>query len=269
VACVYAAALLFLISQETRLVFEHGRPLGPLRPTGAFEQVALARADGAGQFAWIMRHPDADAPWVLYLHGNSATVASRANILRYERLRALGANVLAPEYRGFGGLEGVPSEQSVTQDAREGYAYLRDELGVPPSRLIVFGWSLGSAVAVNVASEVPAAAVILEGAPASLVAIGERRYPWIPIRLVMRNPFESIVKVRRISAPILFLHSAEDTIIPIEEGRRLFDAAREPKTFVEVRGGHIGSAEVDEQRFFSAIRQFLAGQRLLPAPSVL
>src|SRR5688572_28698513 len=255
-ACVYAAALVFLISQETRLVFEHGRPLGSLRPAAPFEQVDLAASDDERQFAWIMRHADTEAPWVLYLHGNSATVASRTNILRYERLRALGVHVLAPEYQGFGGLDGEPSEASVTRDARRGYDYLRRQLGVPESRLIVFGWSLGSAVAVNVASEVPAAAVILEGAPASLVAIGERQYPWMPIRLIMRNPFESILKVRRIDAPMLFLHSPEDQIIPIEEGRRLFAAARDPKTFVEVRGGHINPAEVDPDVFFGAIHRF-------------
>jgi pimeloyl-ACP methyl ester carboxylesterase len=123
-----------------------------------------------------------------------------------------------------------------------------------------------SAVAVNVASEVPAATVILEGAPASLVAIGERRYPWIPIRRVMRNPFESILKVPRIEAPILFLHSPEDGIIPIEDGRRLFEAARGPKTFVEVRGGHINPAEVDPDVYFGAVREFLVRDRLLPAP---
>ena len=267
-ACVYAAALLFLLSHETRLVFEHGQPLGPLRPAPPFEQVDLPAAGGDRQFGWIMRHGGGNAPWLLYLHGNSATVASRANIVRYERLRALGLNILAPEYRGFGGLAGEPSERSVTEDARRGYDYLRGPLRVPPSRLVVFGWSLGSAVAVNLAADVPAAAVILEGAPASVVAIGERQYPWVPVRLVMRNPFESILKIGRIDAPLLFLHSPDDEVIPIEEGRRLFAAAREPKRFVEVGGGHIRPAEVDAAGYFGAIRAFLTEQRVLPAPRV-
>src|SRR5918993_2966620 len=97
-ACVYAAAVLFLISQETRLVFEPGRPLGALRPAVPFEQVDLPRPDGDRQFAWIMRHPDPEAPWILYLHGNRANVASRVNIARYEGLRSVGVNVVAPEY---------------------------------------------------------------------------------------------------------------------------------------------------------------------------
>lgn len=264
-ALVYGGAVLYLISQETRLVFAAGRALAQGRPHDPFEQVDIPRNGGQRQFAFVMRHAAADAraPWVLFLHGNAATVASRSNILRYERLRSLGLHVFAPEYQGFGGLAGTPTEASVTDDARRGYDYLRDVIGASPQRIVVYGWSLGSAVAVNVVSEVPAAALILEGAPASLVAIGERRYPWMPIRRIMRNPFESIDKVRRINAPMLFIHSPDDTVIPIEEGRRLFAAAREPKTFVEVRGGHVEPAAVDGDRMFAAVTTFLRANALL------
>lgn len=261
----YTAAVAYLMSQETRLVFAAGRPLAETRPSGAFEQVDIARNDGLRQFGWVLRHPErADsAPWLLFIHGNRATIASRVNILRYEQLRALGLNVFAPEYRGFGGLDGVPTEATVSADARHGYEYLGKQLGVPPERIVIYGWSLGSAVAVNVASEVKCAALILEGAPASLVAIGERQYPWMPIRLVMRNPFESIVKIRQIDAPILFLHSPSDEVIPIEEGRRLYDAARDPKRFVEIAGGHIRPAEQDATKMFGAVREFLQQTGLL------
>ena len=259
VAMLYAGAVGYLASQETRLVFAHGRPLGPGRPAAPFEQVDVPRADAAQQFAWSMPQADGagEKPWLLYLHGNSATVASRTNLLRYEGFRALGVNVLAPEYRGYGGLTGTPSEGGLTEDARAGYGYLRNVLRVPPERIVIFGWSLGSAVAVSLASEVPSAGVILEGAPASLVAIGERDYPWMPVRWVMRNPFESILRVDRIAVPMLFLHSPEDRIIPIDEGRRLFAAARAPKAFVEVRGGHIDAADVDKTTYFEAVSQFL------------
>lgn len=258
-ALVYAAAVAYLVSQETRLVFDAGRPLAETRPSGPYEHVDLPRRDGLRQFGWKLPAAGThdSAPWLLFLHGNRATIASRVNILRYEQLRALGLNVFAPEYRGFGGLDGVPTEATVSTDARHGYDYLRTHLGVPAGRIVIYGWSLGSAVAVNLASEVPSAAVILEGAPASLVAIGERQYPWMPIRLVMRNPFESILKIKRISAPLLFLHSPDDTMIPIEEGRRLFDAAPEPKQFVEVAGGHVRPAEQDGARMFGAVRGFL------------
>ena len=259
---LYGGAVLYLMTQETRLVFQAGRPLSEARPTFGYSQVDIPRADGARQFAWIMGHPEARS-WVLFLHGNSATIASRVNIARYRELRALGLNVMAPEYRGFAGLDGSPSEASVTADARAAFDYLTNTRNVSPAHIIIYGWSLGSAVAVNLAANVQEAAVVLEGAPASLVAIGAREYPIFPVRLIMRNPFESIRKVDRINSPQLFLHSPEDTIIPIPEGRRLFEAARPPKRFVEVRGGHLNANDLDREKFFGAIRAFLDEYGLL------
>jgi fermentation-respiration switch protein FrsA (DUF1100 family) len=261
----YAGGIVWLVSQETRMVFEAGRALGDLRPAAPFEEVAIDRTEGPRQRVWILRTAgDSGArPWLLYLHGNASNVATRLNILHCERLRALGLNVIAPEYRGFGGMPGVPTEAGLNRDARSAYDYLRGPLHADPRRLIIYGWSLGSAVAVDLTSQVDEAAVILEGAPASLVAIGARRYPYFPIRLLIRNPFESIRKIGRIGAPVLFLHSPEDAIIPFEEGRRLFDAAPSPKQFVEVSGGHVYASEKDPG-FFPAIRSFLQIQRLLP-----
>jgi uncharacterized protein len=261
----YGAAMVWLVTQETRLVFEAGRPLGDLRPAAPFEDVSLDRPGEPRQRLWIMRTAvdSGTRPWVLYLHGNAANLATRLNILHCEKLRALGLNVMAPEYRGFGGMDGVPTEPDINRDARSGYDYLRRELRADPRRLIVYGWSLGSAVAVDLTSRVDEGAVILEGAPASLVAIGARRYPYFPIRMLIRNPFESIAKIDRIGAPVLFLHSREDAVIPFDEGRRLFDAAPSPKQFVEVSGGHVYASEKDPG-FFPAIRSFLHARQLLP-----
>ena len=205
----------------------------------------------------------ASRPWVLYLHGNDSNVATRLNILHCEKLRALGLNVVAAEYRGFGGMDGVPTEAGLDSDARSAYDYLQQQLHADPQRIVIYGWSLGSAVAVDLASHVDEAVLILEGAPASLVAIGARRYPYFPIRLLIRNPFESIKKIDRIGSPVLFLHSPEDAVIPFEEGRKLFDAAPSPKQFVEVSGGHVYASEKDP-RFFPTVRAFLQAQRLLP-----
>jgi pimeloyl-ACP methyl ester carboxylesterase len=118
-------------------------------------------------------------------------------------------------------------------------------------------------VAVSLASDAEEAAVILEGAPASIVDIGAQRYPFFPIRWLIRNPFESIARIARVGSPLLFLHSPEDTVIPIAEGRRLFEAAPPPKQFVEVTGGHVYASERDP-RFFSAVAGFLRANRLLP-----
>lgn len=261
----YLAAIGWLMLNETRLIFDAGRDLGPARPAAPFALVELPRNDGARQIAFSLsaRAHAGDAPWLLFLHGNASTIGSRFNVAHCEQLRALGVNVLAPEYRGFAGLPGTPSEAAVTDDARAAFDYLRTGLHVPPGRIVVYGWSLGSAVAVNLAAEVDEAAVILEGAPSSIASVGAQRYPMFPIRMIIRNPFDSILRIGRIGSPVLFLHSPEDDIVPIAEGRRLFDAARPPRTFVEVAGGHVYASQHDAARFSSAIREFLVSQHLL------
>ena len=215
------------------------------------------RAQETGENGQGTREKGDEDLWVLYLHGNASTIASRMNVAHYRRLHALGVNLLAPEYRGYHGLPGVPSEASVGEDARAAYAYLRTQERVPADRLVIFGWSLGAAIAVDLASEVEVRAVILEGAPASIVDIGQDRYPYFPIRLIIRNPFHAIRKVARIRAPLLFLHSREDDIVPFAQGRRLYEAAPSPKKFVEVRGGHIESSETDHEVFYGAVKEAL------------
>jgi len=264
----YLGAIVWLIVNETRLVFRADVPFDARRPALPYEDVEEHAMEGGGPpsgRAWIMPAPSGSdsGTWVIYLHGNDANLASRMNVLHYERLRALGVNVLAPEYRGFGGLPGVPTEPGLAQDAAHWYEYLRTSRHVAPEHIVIYGWSLGSAVAVTLASHVDEAAVILEGAPASIVAIGQQRYPIFPVRMLIHSPFESIQRVGAIHAPKLFLHSPEDAVVPIAEGRRLFDAAVAPKQFVEVEGGHVYASEKDPG-FFPAIRSFLQAQRLLP-----
>lgn len=268
----YGGALVHLMLQETELIFRTAAARADTLPPFPYTKVDLPRTDGAGQFGWRMPADTAARPqtpltdfWVLYLHGNASTVASRMNVKHFTRLRELGLNVLAPEYHGYNGLPGVPSEASVAADARAGYDYLRTNEHVPAERLVIFGWSLGAAIAVDLAARVEARAVILEGAPASIVDIGQSRYPMFPVRLIIRNPFRAIESVGGIRAPLLFLHSPEDTVIPFESGRQLFAAAPAPKTFVEVRGGHVEASEIDRDVFYGAIARFLS--LATPAPS--
>lgn len=254
----YAAAVMWLIGQEARLVFQAGSTLATGRPPFAYEQIELRRDDGAAQFAWVMPAEDPAGPvWVLYLHGNATSVASQVNIAHYRLLHNAGLNVLAPEYRGFAGLAGSPTEASLQADARAAYDYLRHTRRVPPHAIVLYGWSLGSAVAVDLASRLPPAAIILEGAPASLIDLTGRRYPFFPLRLFMRSSFDSIRKIGQIPAPVLFLHGKTDEVIPVSEGRRLYDAARGAKTFVEIEGGHWSAIERSAPAFDGAIRSFL------------
>lgn len=254
----YAGVAFWLIREETRLVFRAGSTLATGRPSFAFEAVDIPRPDASRQFGWVMRAGESDQGlWVLYLHGNATSVAAQVNISRYRLLRGVGLNVFAAEYQGFGGLDGVPTEETLRADARAAYDYLRYTRRIPPHRIMIYGWSLGSAVAVDMASSLPPAAIILEGAPASLVDLTTRRYPFIPLRLFMRSSFDSIRTIDRIPAPILFLHSVNDEVIPIAEGRRLFEAARGAKTFSELRGGHLQASDVSAESMAQAISTFV------------
>jgi dipeptidyl aminopeptidase/acylaminoacyl peptidase len=220
----YAAAVMWLVGRETQLVFQAGSTLATGRPPFPYEQVDLPRADGVQQFAWVMRTGDSDTgPWVLYLHGNASSVASQVNIAHYQVLRNAGLNVLAPEYRGFGGVPGSPTEADLQADARAAYDYLRDTRRVPPQ----------------------------------LVDLAGRRYPFFPLRLFMRSSFDSIRKIGTVPAPILFVHSLDDEVIPISEGRRLHQEARGATMFVELKGGHTGAIDQSAAILEQAIRTFL------------
>jgi fermentation-respiration switch protein FrsA (DUF1100 family) len=261
VAVLYGGAVGYLMLQETRLIFRTDVAHNDMRPSFLYDRVDIPRQDNLPQFGWRMAVDTGDDAganlWVLFLHGNASTIASRMNVNHYARLRALGVNVFAPEYRGYNGLDGVPSEAAVAADARAAYDYLRQREAVPPERLVIYGWSLGAAIAVRLASSVDVRGVILEGAPASVVDIGQSQYPMFPVRWIIRNPFNAIDQVARIRAPLLFLHSPEDAVIPFAQGRRLFEAASPPKTFVAVRGGHIEASEIDREAFYGAIASFL------------
>jgi uncharacterized protein len=262
----YSAGVIWVLREETRIVFQAVQTLGDDRPPFAYEQIDLPRTDGLRQFAWAMpRDGSAGGPWVLYLHGNPSTLASHVNIAHYRLLRDLGLNVLAPEYRGFGGLDGVPSEAGLLTDATAAYEYLRHTRRIAASDIIVYGWSLGSAVAIDLSVVTQPRLLILEGAPASIADINRQRYPLFGVRWLLRNPFLSIDKVDRISSPILFFHSPGDEAIPLREGRRLYEAAQGDKEFVEIRGGHVNAIDVDAARFTESIQAFLSRHGVLAA----
>jgi hypothetical protein len=172
-------------------------------------------------------------------------------------MRDIGANLLAFDYRGFGRSSGSPEERGLYDDASASYEYLRRTLGVAADHIVIFGHSLGSGVAIELATRVPAAALIVEGAYASVVRMGQLRYPWLPVGMISTQRFPSIDRMASLRLPKLFLHSPEDAVIPYSEGRRLFDAALPPKRFVDVRGGHENAYRVDKSVYYGAIASLI------------
>ena len=160
---------------------------------------------------------DAAAPVYLYLHGNGANLMARAARLR--RLTQTGAGLLAVSWRGYGGSSGQPGEAGWMSDARTAYAALAQR--VAPARIVIFGESLGSTVAVMLAAEVPAAALVLDSSFASALDVAQAHYGWLPLRWLMSDPFRADLAAPRVKVPVLQVHCADDPVTPVASARRL------------------------------------------------
>ena len=226
----YAAFVGLLYASQRRLIYHPDRPqgsrpqLGPLADFGV-HTVSLATADGLDLMSWY-RPPSAGAPVILYCHGNGGHVGCRAD--RLLRFAEAGYGVLFLEYRGYGGNPGRPSEAGLYADAAAALAFL-DAAGVPPERVVLYGESLGCAVAGRLAAQCRPAALVLECPFTSLVEIGRRRFPLIPVRLLLRDRFDLEAIIGKVRAPVLILHGECDGIVPVACGRALLAAVAEPK----------------------------------------
>jgi uncharacterized protein len=261
-AAAYGSILVWFRLNEDRLVFQPQR--GKLHAPPAelaldSRDVPLRTADSVDLVARLISPPAAIPPsqagWILYFHGSSTNVASVGYNEAWAKFRNMGLGVLAVDYRGYGESGGRPSETGLYRDADAAHAYLTTRLQVPPARVIIYGFSLGSAVAIDLATRAPAAGLIVEGAFLSVPARGGELYPFLPASLLARNRFASVDKITRVSMPKLFVHARDDTDIPIGHGRRLFQLAREPKWFQDVAGGHATAHKIDPA-FFTAVARF-------------
>jgi uncharacterized protein len=260
----YLGLLVLLRFNESRLVYFPGAERRLIPPPAELQlpvqRAALRTEDGVTLASWVMpADPNSTGYWLLICHGNAGNLSEFGRPAHYAGLRALGLNLLAFDYRGYGESEGAPSEAGLYKDADAAYRYLREELGVAPGKIVIFGHSLGSAVAVDLASRVPASGLILEGALTSVLQRGQELYPYIPVRWIGRSRYASIDKISRVRVPKLFLHARADDVIPLAHGRRLFEAAPEPKTFVELNGGHGDAFELDSATYFGSVSRFLSG----------
>ncbi len=262
---VYLGALGYLKLTETEHVFhpseaafESGRINTPPESLHV-ERVTFPAADGAQLVGWIIPSagPDTTGMWVLISHGNAGNITLGKRLDYYARLRATGVGIFAYDYRGFGESEKRPiGEAGLYSDAQGAYDFLRKTRGVPASRIVIFGHSLGSGVAVELATHADAAGLVVEGAYTGVDLVAKERYPYFPVRAIMSNHFDSIDRIDHVSMPKLFLHARDDAIIPFDEGRALFAKASEPKEFVELHGGHEDSYRLDP-RYLESFAAFV------------
>lgn len=216
----------------------------------ALEVVA---ADGTRLHGWIVRGMAVPAPAVLYFGGNAEEVSWTLADARWPR----EWTIAAVNYRGYGSSEGTPGERELTADALALYDALAQREDIDRRRIVVFGRSLGTAIAVHLAVERPVAGAVLVSPYDSLTAIGKEHYPWLPVSLMLRHRFEALPDAKRNTMPLLCIVSESDPIIPRERSRALFDAWAGPKTWQVVPladHNSLGASAV----FWTAIAHFLA-----------
>jgi fermentation-respiration switch protein FrsA (DUF1100 family) len=211
--------------------------------------------DGTKLHAWFVQAKD-PIGILLNFHGNGGNLAHRSEKIR--RLRNAGLSTFIIDYRGYGRSEGSATENGVYQDARTAYDYLLSLPGIDSSTIIiVHGTSLGGAVAVDLAVNRPVKAMILESTFSSAADVASVAYPFLPARLLMRTRLDSESKLPSIQIPLLFIHGSDDSIIPLRLGQKLFDAAREPKTFHVIPGAdHNDVFLVGGESYTTLIRDF-------------
>ncbi|MFV2072764.1 MAG: alpha/beta hydrolase [Thermoanaerobaculales bacterium] len=225
------------------------------------EDCYFSAEDGPRLNAWWCRLSPAEdrgdeSMVLLFFHGNAGNLSHRAELVL--RLAALPAEVLIVDYRGYGRSEGRPSEAGLYRDARAAWRYLVEERGLSEDRIVIFGKSLGGAVAVDLATRVKAAGLIVESSFTSVPDMAGRHFPFVP-RFLIRTRMDSLTKIGTIDSPKLFIHSRSDEIVPYALGRRLFEAAPEPKRFYEVVGaGHNEISLVGGEAYFAVLGEFFA-----------
>ncbi|MBU0714492.1 MAG: alpha/beta hydrolase [Verrucomicrobia bacterium] len=259
VAAVYVGLCILLFFRQSHMVYF---PLVPVmqKPSDvglAYESVALMTADDTRLAGWYVPCEGARGT-VLMCHGNGGNIGDRLHPISL--FHGLGLNVLVFDYRGYGESTGKPSEEGTYQDARAAWQYLTEKRNTPPDKIVVFGRSLGGAVAAGLVERITPAALILEATFTSIPDMGARLYPWLPIRLLSRYRYNTLARLEQIHCPVLIAHSRDDEMIPFEQGQRLFAAAHEPKTFFELTGDHNEGEALTSPAYCQALDAFLTGQ---------
>ncbi len=200
-----------------------------------FESVSFETVDGVKLSGWFVPS-ESSRGVILFCHGNAGNISHRLESIQI--FHRLGLDIFIFDYRGYGQSEGKPTEHGTYKDAEAAWQYLIEERQVKPNEIIVFGRSLGGAVASWLAQNHTPRALIIESTFTSLADIAAKLYPYLPVRLLLRFEYNTAEHLGRVNYPVLIVHSRDDEIMPFSHGRQLFEMANEPKEFLEITGTH-------------------------------
>lgn len=258
-AAVYLGLALYLYVFQARYVYFPELPSRQVEATPAdiglaFDAVTLRTADGEALAGWFIATSAARGT-LLYLHGNGGNIGHRLD--QIEVFHRLGLNVFIIDYRGYGASSGRPSEEGTYQDALAAWNWLTQEKRLAPERIVVFGESLGGAIAAWLAARQAPAGLVIYASFTSVPEMAQTLYPMFPASRLVRYRYDTRAALGSVNCPVLILHSAEDEIIPFSHGQALLAAAREPKRLVELRGGHNDALQVSREVCKREIGAFL------------
>lgn len=253
---IYLLVVLLMMFLETWLVYPAPpRNWGDWGPTGFnYEDIHFQSADGTKLHGWFIPRTGATRAF-LYSHGNGEDVAAIGEFLA-ELGDRLNAAVFAYDYRGYGHSAGSPSEAGCIADGDAAQHWLADRMQIQPCDVILMGRSLGSAISVALAAQNGTHALILENAFPTMPDVAAIHYPWLPVRLVMKNRYDNLTRIQRYTGPLLQTHGTADVLIPISLARRLFDVSpSEPKRWIEHPG--LGHNDPTPAKFYADLSEFL------------
>jgi uncharacterized protein len=252
----YAALMFLMYFIQERMIYFPDRKIRetPEHLGLPYEEIAFEASDGVSLSGWYVPAPT-ERGIILFCHGNAGNISHRLESLKI--FHDLGMTVLIFDYRGYGKSEGRPSETGTYLDASAAWHYLVDVKKKSPTRIIIFGRSLGGAVAVELALRKKPAGLIIESSFRSLPELGKKFYPWLPVRLLARFRYSTIDKVVSLACPKLIVHSPQDEIVPFAHGRAIYEKAAPPKEFLEITGGHNDGFLVSGDTYTEGLERFL------------
>ncbi|UCC14414.1 MAG: alpha/beta hydrolase [Gammaproteobacteria bacterium] len=263
----YALVIALIYVFQARMLYQPRLAGGSLdvNPSSAglaYEDVTLLTSDGLRLHGWFVPAYSARGA-LLFFHGNAGDISTRLESVAL--FHQLGLSVFIVDYRGYGRSEGSPSERGTYRDADSAWRHLTEERGIDEDKIVIFGRSLGGAVAAQLASRTAPGALIVESVFTSVPDVAARHYRYLPVGLLSRFRYEAVKYVSLTSAPVLVVHSRDDEIVPFDMGQQLYRAADEPKSFIELRGGHNDAVFQSAAEYTEGLKKFL--DRHLPAGS--
>lgn len=260
----YVIFAAFLLIFQSRFIYYPTREIESTPDDAGltYESCRFEASDGVSLSGWFIP-AEKSRGVILFCHGNGGNISHRLESI--QQFHRLGLSTFIFDYRGYGESGGELSEKGTYLDAEAAWRYLVEEKQFTPDEIIIFGRSLGGAIAAWLAKEHQPKALMVESAFTSIGDVGSEMYPFLPIRLLTRFRYSTVDYIRQIHCPVLIVHSSDDELIPFSHGQRLFRAAPEPKRFLEISGGHEDGFLVSAKQYEDGFNRFISEYVAEPA----